>query len=153
MSSVPYSFEAVKWTRKYINDLPNSAFAFIEPDLCPRATDPQHDRVACGKSHDLNKRHLPHHDKSGKLDLPHLKNAMARVTHADIKQSWVKKAHDHILSHYKQLGMEHPPCQVPGCKGYTPSAKGFFEDYEAFNAARRELTRMRGLNRFYPDLI
>jgi hypothetical protein len=67
--------DAAKWTRKFINNLPDSAFAVIEPAY------PE-------KIEDKNTRHLPHHngegdlgkDKSNEnLDLPHYKNALARV--------------------------------------------------------------------------
>jgi hypothetical protein len=66
--------DAAKWTRKFINDLPDSAFAVIEPAY------PE-------KIEDKNCRHLPHHNGEGdlgkeksntNLDLPHYKNALAR---------------------------------------------------------------------------
>jgi hypothetical protein len=67
--------DAAKWTRKFINNLPDSAFAAIEPAY------PE-------KTEDKNARHLPHHNGEGdlgkeksnaNLDLPHYKNALARV--------------------------------------------------------------------------
>ena len=67
--------DAAKWTRKFINGLPDSAFAAIEPAY------PE-------KVEDKNARHLPHHNGEGdlgkdksnaNLDLPHYKNALARV--------------------------------------------------------------------------
>lgn len=51
---------AEEWSRAYVNKLPNSAFAAIE-------TTPDGKTV----------RHLPHHDHTGALDIPHLKNALA----------------------------------------------------------------------------
>ncbi len=55
-----------KWTRAYINKLPNSAFFGIEP--------------CYGKTTDnKNARHLPYKDKNGKIDKAHVRNAMARV--------------------------------------------------------------------------
>jgi len=59
--------EAAKWTRKYINSLPDSSFAYIEP--CYKR----------GDTKNKNARHLPYKDKNGKIDLPHLRNALARV--------------------------------------------------------------------------
>jgi len=50
------------WTRAYINDLPVSAFA------CPE------------------QRLYPHHDASGKLDLPHLRAALSRIGDASNEQ-------------------------------------------------------------------
>ena len=55
------------WDTKYINSLPNSSFAVIEPDYLN------------GKTDNKNARHLPYKDKNGKVDLPHLRNALARV--------------------------------------------------------------------------
>jgi hypothetical protein len=55
--------ELAQWTRKFINSLPNSSFAIVE---------------SCA---DTNKaaRHLPYKDSSGKVDLSHLRNALARM--------------------------------------------------------------------------
>lgn len=58
---------AAKWTTKYIDTLPNSSFAVIEPAYLD------------GKTDDKNARHLPFKDENGKVDLPHLRNALARV--------------------------------------------------------------------------
>jgi len=55
--------ELAKWTRKYINDLPNSAFAVVEP---------------CADKN-KNARHLPYKDATGKVDKAHLRNARARM--------------------------------------------------------------------------
>lgn len=58
---------AARWTRKFINDLPNGAFAVIEPDY------------SSGKTDNKNCRHLPYKGKDGKVDLAHLRNALARA--------------------------------------------------------------------------
>ena len=61
--------EFAVWTRKFINDLPNSSFAACESDV----------------KDNKNSRHLPHHGMGGggtsnvNLDLPHLRNALARA--------------------------------------------------------------------------
>ena len=59
--------EMAKWDRKYINSLPNGSFAVIEPDYLS------------GKTDNKNARHLPYKDSKGKVDLPHLRNALARM--------------------------------------------------------------------------
>lgn len=51
-------YEFAVWTTAYVNSLPDSCFLWIAPD---------------------GTRHLPYKDKSGKIDLPHLRNAAARV--------------------------------------------------------------------------
>ena len=57
------AIEGAEWTR--INDLPDSAFAYIEP--CYK------------RDGNKNARHLPYKDANGKVDLAHLRNARARV--------------------------------------------------------------------------
>ncbi|MEA3340233.1 MAG: hypothetical protein U9R15_09730 [Chloroflexota bacterium] len=57
---------AKKWTTKYINSLPNSAFIIVEP------------AYRKGKIDNKNARHLPYKDANGEVDLPHLRNALAR---------------------------------------------------------------------------
>ena len=56
--------DAAKWTRAYINSLPDSAFIYIEPGY--------------KEGMDKRARHLPYKDDTGKIDLPHLKNALSR---------------------------------------------------------------------------
>ena len=134
-------FEAAKWTTKYINDLPDSAFALIEPGG---------EKDEEGKTVPRTLRHLPHHKPDGSIDLPHLRNAMARCTHIKPvnmpKEEAIRKAHAHLLKHYRELGMEHPPCSVPGCEGYTPKEKkSFLEDLNGFRALQAELFRLRDM--------
>lgn len=99
------SEDAAKWTRKFINDLPDSAFAVIEPDY------PE-------KTENKNARHLPHHNGEGdlgkdksnaKLDLPHYKNALARanqikpVTDSISAEDLRQKAASHLERHKDAL--------------------------------------------------
>ena len=64
------SFVAAKWSRKFINDLPDSAFAVVESGG---------KKDSEGKTVPRTLRHLPYKDKSGKVDLPHLRNALGRL--------------------------------------------------------------------------
>jgi hypothetical protein len=59
--------QEAEWTAAYINELPNSSFAVIEPAYLD------------GKTEDKRCRHLPYKDKDGTVDLPHLRNALARM--------------------------------------------------------------------------
>lgn len=59
-----------EWDTAYVNDLPDSAFACI---------DGGGEKDAGGKTTPRSLRHYPHHDRTGKVDLPHLRNALARV--------------------------------------------------------------------------
>jgi hypothetical protein len=126
------SFYAKEWNTAYINDLPDSAFALVVKGEKQE-----------GKTVPRTNRNLPHHDSSGKVDLPHLRNAMARVTHTNLSKAQQKEAHDHLLRHYRELGMEHPKCSVPGCQGYAPK-KSMLEDTEAFRAYQEAWFRSQG---------
>lgn len=53
------SAQGATWTTAFVNSLPNSSFAFISED---------------GKT-----RKLPYKDADGKVDLPHVRNALARL--------------------------------------------------------------------------
>src|SRR5215471_8124529 len=55
--------EFAVWSTAYVNSLPNSAFLYVE----------------AGAATNKSKRHLPYKDASGKIDLPHLRNAIARI--------------------------------------------------------------------------
>ena len=62
--------EFAVWTTAYINDLPDSSFAYIEPGGT---------KDKDGKTVPRSKRHFPFKDKNGKIDKPHLRNALARA--------------------------------------------------------------------------
>jgi hypothetical protein len=127
------SFVAKEWNMRFINSLPDSAFALVVKG----------EKDKEGKTVPRTNRNLPHHDSSGKVDLPHLKNPVASVTHTKLSKEQQKEAHDHLLGHYKQLGMEHPKCSVPGCSGYSPK-KSMLEDAELFRAYQEAWFRSQG---------
>lgn len=59
------------WTTAYINDLPDECFLYIEPGG---------EKDEEGKTVPRSKRHLPYRNRKGKIDLPHLRNAIARLS-------------------------------------------------------------------------
>lgn len=63
-----------EWTTKEINDLPDSSFCYVEAGG---------EKDDSGKTTPRSKRHLPYKDADGKVDLPHVRNALARL--ADTK--------------------------------------------------------------------
>lgn len=90
--------KAAVWTRKYINDLPNAAFAVIEKGY--------------KEGGNKNARHLPHHNANVKsptedssVDLVHLRNAMARMNQiksvlgSESSEALQKKAARHLQVH------------------------------------------------------
>jgi len=88
--------EGKKWTVKFINSLPDSSFAVVEPDY------------KNGKTKNKNARHLPFKDANGKVDVPHLRNALVRVnqlkpvTKSISKEALIKKA-TAVLEKYRKL--------------------------------------------------
>ncbi len=85
------SLEAATWSRAYIRQLPDSAFALIE-------TEPTGKPV----------RHLPHHDARDALDVPHLCNALARLSQVKWRDpANAAIARLHLQGHVAKLG-GHP---------------------------------------------
>lgn len=93
--------EEAKWSTAYVNNLPDSAFAVIESG---------------GKKDDKGKtvprtlRHLPYKDATGKVDVPHLRNAWARRKHVKpanmSKDAFVKKATAKLRPLLKKYGIQ-----------------------------------------------
>jgi hypothetical protein len=63
------------WDTAYMNNLPDSAFLYVEPGG-------KKDKE--GKTEPRSLRHFPYKDSSGKIDLAHLRNAIARIPQANI---------------------------------------------------------------------
>lgn len=83
-----YSTEAAQWSRRYIHRLPDSAFAAIE-------------QAGSGKAI----RRLPHHNAGGRLDLPHLCNAWARLRQVKWQDpANAKIARQHLETHLAEVG-------------------------------------------------
>jgi HK97 family phage prohead protease len=77
------------WDSAHVNDLPDSAFAAVYDD-------------ASGNK----QRKLPHHDSDGSVDLPHLRNALARVSQmTGVPDGVEAKAKAHLEAHAKKLGV------------------------------------------------
>jgi len=66
------------WNTRYINDLPDSAFLYIEADG-------EKDDEDKTKSRKL--RHFPYKDSSDEVDLPHLRNALARIPQSKLPKT------------------------------------------------------------------
>lgn len=75
-----------EWSAAYINDLPDSSFAYIESGG---------EKDDEGKTTPRALRHFPHHDAQGNLDLPHLRNALSRGPQSDV---W-PNGQDHLEAH------------------------------------------------------
>lgn len=84
-----------KWTRKYINDLPDSAFLYIEPGG-------KKDKE--GKTVPRSLRHLPYKNKNGEIDPDHLRNAIARLSQPNTGKDWLTEGlRKRLLSKARKL--------------------------------------------------
>jgi hypothetical protein len=82
---------AEPWTRAYINSLPDSAFAAVE-------TTPDGKKV----------RHLPHHNRSGRVDLPHVRDALSRLPQVHWSNpDEAAQARAHLDAHLKESQSKH----------------------------------------------
>ncbi|RLI40433.1 hypothetical protein DRO59_09305, partial [Candidatus Bathyarchaeota archaeon] len=91
-----------KWDTAYINSLPDSCFAVIEP------------AYKRGETKDKRARHLPYKDKDGKIDLPHLRNALARMDQ-------IKPVTDSITA--DELRAQARKVLIPLAKKYLPNSQ------------------------------
>jgi DNA-binding XRE family transcriptional regulator len=87
---------AAVWTQAQINDLPDSSFAVIETGG---------EKDSEGKTKPRSLRHLPYKDASGKVDLPHLRNALARLDQTSISSDLKKKARTKLENAAKEAGV------------------------------------------------
>jgi hypothetical protein len=85
------------WTTSYVNDLPDSAFAFIESGG---------EKDGEGKTKPRSLRHFPYKDSDGKLDEAHVKNALARIPQSDLSDEDKAKALAVVKRAAKKLGVE-----------------------------------------------
>jgi len=84
------SAAAEKWNHRYIDGLPDSAFAAVEV-------------AADGKK----VRHLPHHNHLGEVDVSHLKSALGRIHQVKwIDPANFPKAKAHLEEHYRVYKQE-----------------------------------------------
>jgi cation transport regulator ChaB len=102
--------EAV-WDSGYINDLPDSAFAAIESG----------GKKVDGKTEPRSLRHLPYKGADGKVDLPHLRNALARLDQTQLSSALKAEARTKLEAAAKHAGV--------GDSG--PAKESVIEDPEA----------------------
>jgi hypothetical protein len=111
------SFLAKEWSYKKKQSLPNSSFAYV----------------------DAEGGHFPYKDQNGKIDKAHLRNAFSRLPKSKFSPEIKKKIHGKLVRAAKQVGMEHKPCSIPGCKGSSPAKKSYLEDQAGFLAFQAEV--------------
>jgi hypothetical protein len=109
------SFQADVWKTAYINDLNDSCFAVIEPGG---------KKDSEGKTVPRSLRHLPYKDKSGKVDLPHLRNALARLSQTKLSSELKEKARKKLVNAAKDAGVETS----------LDKPESMLEDWQSFRA-------------------
>jgi len=86
----------VKWTTAFINDLPDSSFAFIK-------SGGEKDEGGGTKPRTL--RFLPYKDASEKVDLPHLRNALASLNQTKLTPEEKSKAKKVLITAARKAGI------------------------------------------------
>lgn len=90
-----------EWSTAFINDLPDGAFLHVEGGG---------KKDEDGKTVPRSLRHFPYKNANGGIDLPHLRNAIARIPQsslsADLKSSLQKKAQRLLAEQNKETTME-----------------------------------------------
>jgi phage I-like protein len=85
----------IEWTGEYIDELPDSAFAYVAPG----------EKDATGKTTPRSLRHLPYLDKQGNPDLPHLRNALARLDQTNLSPEAKSEARKKLEAAAKEAGV------------------------------------------------
>jgi hypothetical protein len=67
-----------EWSAAFINELPDSSFLYIEDGG---------EKDGDGKTTPRSLRHFPVKDSSGKVDMPHLRNALSRIPQSNLPGS------------------------------------------------------------------
>jgi len=116
--------ERATWTTAFINALPDSAFAVVEEGGTTKD----------GITHPLTLRHLPYKDADGTVDLPHLRNALARVSQSTLSAALKAKAQKVLDAAAKAAGVGAENRAVAAS---TPVA--FYAPLTRIDAATREI--------------
>jgi hypothetical protein len=83
---------AEPWKRSYVDALPDEAFAVVRVRPDGRRA-----------------RHLPHHNAEGRVDLLHLRSALARLSQVHWEDpADVEEARRHLRAHAEALGLGQP---------------------------------------------
>lgn len=84
------------WSTAFVNDLPDSSFAFIESGG---------EKDEEGKTKPRTLRHFPYKDADGKADAAHVRNALARIPQSTLPDLSKKKALSKIKAAAKELSI------------------------------------------------
>ncbi len=106
--------EAV-WTGAHQNDLPDDAFAYIEPGGKKDET---------GRTVPRSLRHLPYKNAAGKIDPAHVRDALQRLDQTDIPADAKASAYRKLIAAAKSVGVEVSDKKDAKESAFAPSALG-----------------------------
>jgi hypothetical protein len=90
-----------EWDTEYINNLPDSAFAYIAPGG---------EKDEQGKTVPRTLRNLPYKNAQGNLDADHVRNALARLDQTDISAEGKAEAKKNLCAAAKELNIAGEVC-------------------------------------------
>jgi len=104
-----------EWDAEYINNLPDSSFAFIEEGG---------EKDEDGKTKPRSLRHLPYKDAEGNINKAHLNNALGRLPQTELSDEAKAAAKKKLCAAVKTWNSEHSDDQITSdvC-GVEPSAQ------------------------------
>lgn len=103
------------WSTAFINDLPDSSFLHIESGG---------EKDSEGKTTPRSLRHFPYKDAEGKVDLPHLRNAIARAPQASLPdgvKTRVQERARRILERMNEAALEAAEAEAEGPPADPPA--------------------------------
>src|SRR5579875_4183873 len=125
MEKIQLTNEA-EWSSSFINNLPDDAFAYVEPG---------------GKKDEQDKtvprsfRHLPFKGSDGKIDEPHLRNALSRLPQTALPPQAKAAARKKLVAAAKSVGIDTADESLS--KAFEAFQKGYI-DSKIFNLISRE---------------
>lgn len=124
------------WSTKYVNDLPDSCFAWVE----------EGEKDSEGKTVPRSKRHLPYKDSSGNVDPAHVRNALARMQQMDMPMMAKSDAMKKLHAAAKKVGVEvsekaKKEVEVMVEESATKTAEVDYK--EKFEALQKEMEAMK----------
>jgi len=106
VSGIPQSIamKEAEWDASFINELPDTSFAVVSKGG---------QRDEQGKTVPRTLRHLPHHKADGSLDVPHLRNALARLQQTELSLEDRAEAKKHLCAHARDSEIVSEVCGEP----------------------------------------
>lgn len=108
-----------KWASAYVNELPDSSFAFIETGGTKDGE---------GRTTPRAKRHFPYKDHEGNADEAHVKSAIAQLSQSELPEVARAKALKTVQKAGKALGMEFVDPQRTAAEERVGAIKSLFGD-------------------------